>query len=104
MAFVLLDSTAVIHIPPEVRVCPYCGGKLVAQFSGWSQDDDGSWLADCVELECDTQPELDEDLEGGTDAWDEWVANHSVMPYVYWLPATMAVEKWINERYRFRMD
>jgi len=99
----LIDTNAVIDVPPEVRLCPYCGEKLYVQFSCWSQCEDGTWAADGVDLECTTEPELDEFSEDDTAAWDNWFATHSEMPYMYWLPATVAVEKWVNEHYRFAL-
>jgi len=99
----LLDTNAVVRIPPNVRVCPYCGGTLSASFTAWTQEDDGSWSAEEIDLECDTMPDLAEDNPSSLEAWDEWHARHSYMPYVYWLPVTVAVLRWINRRYRFRV-
>ena len=33
--------------------------------------------------------------------WNDWMDQHSDMPYVNQLPVDERVKKWINERYRF---
>ena len=95
----LIESNATIDIPPQVAVCPYCGKKLTAAFTGWEQTVDGSWIANTVELDCEGEP----DIESDTEAFDEWLGEHTYMPYVYWLPVTELVTKWINSKYRFKI-
>jgi hypothetical protein len=100
---VVIRSGATLDVPPEVRLCPYCGGKLAVSFSAWTQQNNGEWCADGVELDCTTEPELPEGVfeDDPTSRWYEWLMQHSDMPYVYWLPATVEVEKWVNKTYRF---
>ena len=92
---VLIKTNSVLDVPATVQICPYCGGELYVQFSCWTQDYDGTWKADGVELECNTEPGVE------SDDWADWHARHSQMPYVYWLPATVTVERWVNANYRF---
>lgn len=99
-----IDCSTVIDVPPEVAVCPYCDGKLAARPESWTQEDDGTWSANHSGIECCNQPELDEDRDGGTDDWDEWLASHSVMPYVHWLPVDNLVVDWLKANYRFNCD
>ena len=94
----VLATSAVLDVPADVQLCPYCGGRLHVQFAAWTQADNGAWEAESVELDCDTMPDFD------SGKWEEWHARHSDMPYVYWLPATQAVEKWVNKNYRFEVD
>jgi len=89
-----------IQIPEEVAVCPYCKAKLSVQPDSWTQNDDGSWSLDMGHGECAAEPDMEEDEE----AWETWLANHSIEPYTYQLPVDMKVTAWINERYRFEMD
>lgn len=99
----LLESGAVLDVPASVAVCPYCGGALRTGFSGWTQLGDGSWIAECLDMDCVTEPELAED-EDQSDQWEEWLAQHTYMPYVYWLPVDLKVTKWVNANYRFKID
>ncbi len=90
----VLASDAVIDIPPEVAVCPYCDAKLTATFESWEKQENGIVGTSPV-LECETCPDID------SREWDSWLDVHTDMPYVYLLPVCQKVEKWINERYRF---
>lgn len=96
-----IATDAIVDVPVEVCVCPYCGGKLYARFSMWTENDDKTWSCYSVELDCESEPELDEDDPESLSLWDDWFAGHSQMPYVYWLPACLKVQDWVNERYRF---
>lgn len=91
----LLDPDKTLEIPPEIAVCPYCGTKLTANFTGWTQNDDGSWSADSMDLVCETGPDID------SEDWDFWFESHSDLPYVYLLPVEERIKAWLNERYRF---
>jgi len=35
------------------------------------------------------------------DQWEEWMQQHSEMPYVYQLPVDERVKDFINKKYRF---
>lgn len=98
----LLETNATIAVPIEVAVCPYCGKKLAASLTEWEQSDDSVWLgiATSIDLDCEGEPDL---YEGDTnaEAFDEWLAEHTYMPYVYWLPVEVRVRQWINSKYRF---
>ena len=101
----IVSPDTVLDIPPEVQTCPYCGGKLAASFTGWteagpstSSGEPGGWIADEVSLDCETEPEID------SDEWDDWWSSHSEMPYVYMLPACQKVEAWLKEHYRFDLS
>jgi hypothetical protein len=94
----LLSRESVIDIPAGVRLCPYCGAKLRASFDWWTQQDDGSWMAESVDVSCVEEPDIDE------DDWEDFWGNHSQMPYVYWMPAQTAVLEWVNKTYRFEVS
>ena len=51
--------------------CPYCGGKLSFWINGCELDEATGWFATDLDINCDTEPDID-----GPD-WEEWWANHS---------------------------
>lgn len=81
------------------EACPYCGGDLECQADSWEQQDDGTWKADHLDIECLTMPDMDKE-----DEWEAWWLGHNMMPYENWLPMTLRVEKYIGENYRFKMQ
>lgn len=91
-----LDCHKTIPIPREVGICPYCESDLIAQPTAWEQLDDGTWCANESGIECTNQPDPDDE-----DAWDEWVQEHTDMPYVYWLPVDTKVLAWMRRQFRF---
>ena len=103
-----------IYVPREIAVCPYCNEHLnestplVARLMGWEQSGKRRgvrmWKVSEIELECSSEPELDEDGEEDEEAFESWVEFHSEMPYVYWLPVELRVRAWINACYRFVME
>lgn len=101
----ILPHDAIIEVPPEVAVCPYCGAKLWVQLDTWTQLDDGMWGAmedETPHANCDSEPEIHEDFtDDEIDRYEEWARVHSKMPYVYQLPVEVRIGKWINATYRF---
>src|SRR6185436_3567524 len=81
-----VKSDHLFEVPRTIAVCQYCGGKILAQCDSWAQGDDGQWLADHCSVDCETEPG---EISG--DEWRDWWANHSDMPYVYWLPVEIEV-------------
>ncbi len=80
-------------------LCPYCKGDLTYECDGWDEDDNGQWESDgSFSIDCSTEPDMD------SDDWEDWMQSHSEMPYVHQLPIDISVQKWINSRYRFRLD
>lgn len=69
--------------------CPYCGGKLTVSVNGWHKEDDG-WVADDLQLDCENDDEKHED--------------HCDMPYLNWLPVEQQILRWMNARYRWKLD
>lgn len=84
-----------IDIPRNVAVCPYCQGSLVASVSGCIESDSGKWLADSIDLDCVTEP----DIEADNGQWEAWITQHTYMPYVHWLPVDLKVQDWINRNF-----
>jgi hypothetical protein len=73
-----------IDIPPDVALCPYCGGKLIAYVNGWEEPDEGDiWDVIEIDLQCEH-----EDIDNPND--------HTYMPYVYWLPVEKRIIAWLN--------
>ena len=78
------------------KLCPYCKGDLTYTANGWVQDDNGLWMADSFDMDCSTEPDMEDD-----DEWNDWFNNHSEMPYFYQLPVDERVKEFINSKYRF---
>ena len=51
--------------------CPYCGGKLSISVNGCELDEATGWFATDLDINCDTEPDID-----GPD-WEGWWADHS---------------------------
>lgn len=51
--------------------CPYCGGKLSFSINGCELDEATGWFATALDINCDTEPDID-----GPD-WEGWWADHS---------------------------
>ena len=51
--------------------CPYCGGKLSFSINGCELDEATGWFATDIDINCDTEPDID-----GPD-WEGWWADHS---------------------------
>lgn len=77
------------------NLCPYCKGNLTYRCNGWEQDENGLWMADSFDMECSTEPDVE------SDEWEDWMQQHSEMPYVYQLPVDEKVKDFINKKYRF---
>lgn len=78
------------------KLCPYCKGDLTYTVNGWEQDDNGLWMADSFDMDCSTEPDMEDE-----DEWNDWFNNHSEMPYVHQLPVDERVKEFINSKYRF---
>ena len=78
------------------KLCPYCQGDLTYTANGWEQDDNGLWMADSFDMDCSTEPDMENE-----DEWNDWFNNHSDMPYVNQLPVDKRVKEFINSKYRF---
>lgn len=78
------------------KLCPYCNGDLTYRCNGWEQDDNGLWMADSFDIECSSEPDMEDE-----DEWEEWLQQHSDMPYVNQLPVDEKVKRYINGKYRF---
>lgn len=95
-------ATPTFHIVPEDKefkfknICPYCTRDLTYTCTGWEQDDNELWMADSFDCECSNTPS---DME--SDEWEEWLQQHSDMPYARQLPVDNRVKEFINNRYRF---
>ena len=53
------------------RKCPYCGGALRMTINGCELDEATGWIATDLDINCDTEPDID-----GPD-WVGWWADHS---------------------------
>jgi len=86
------------HVFRGVKPCPYCGGKLSFSTSEWQQEDDGSWVATEVQIECSNEPDID------SDEWWEWSHNHGDQDYNdAWYSLTGRVLRELRTRVRFNL-
>lgn len=53
------------------RKCPYCGGPLRMSINGCELDEATGWIATDLDINCDTEPDID-----GPE-WEGWWADHS---------------------------
>lgn len=103
--FTFLDCDAVIRIahkhrdiPKQYRSCAYCDGPIAIHFESWTQNVDGTWSAEFAKADCLTEPSM------RSRNYDEWLKQHTEMPYVYWLPLETALTRWVNKHYRFNVQ
>jgi hypothetical protein len=95
----IVETDTLIHIPGVIAKCPYCGDFLTSQSQAWAKNRKGNWIATEIEMECVSAPgdeEFDDYLK-----WEAWCAQHTYMPYVYWVPVEKIVLRWLNENYRW---
>lgn len=77
--------------------CPYCGGKLVAEADEWSQEPDGSWVAETLDITCTTEPDID------GDDWEAWWAGHSQDYCQGWREIHDSLIAYLTRTTRFEM-
>lgn len=98
-----MQTTKSIQIVPSDKefrfkgLCPYCKSDLIYEVHGWIEDEEGRWEANEVESHCVSMPHFDD------PKWEEWMNQHSFMPYEYQLPVDQAVITWLQKRYRFTL-
>lgn len=85
--------------PVEGIVCPICGAKLyVSSAEQCSKADNGDWVADEINLDCESEPSWD------SPEWEVWFRWHYQTSYTDWL---LIYEKLLGEfrnKYRFNVD
>jgi hypothetical protein len=95
VSWLVLPMDATVAVPPAVAMCPICGAALVITLEACELDDDETWKASEIHVECTTEPDLDD------AAWQSWHNGHYAMPYVDWLPLNLALLAWLRHTYRF---
>ena len=65
--FVIASSDRLFRIKSP---CPYCGGAITASANAWEQDDDGSWYATDLDVNCSNEPSIE------SRKWWAWDAEH----------------------------
>lgn len=79
--------------------CPYCGGKITAQCEGWVEEDDGTWSADMIHMDCSSEPDID------SDEWDQWCADHGDGDYCdAWHRLSERILAVMRRKFRFIME
>lgn len=77
--------------------CPICGAGLLLNAGESTELDDatGEWIATEINLECESEPNID------SEEWDEWHRWHYRMPYVDWLPLEQIILNSVRRKYCF---
>lgn len=84
-----ISYSEVIHVPPEIATCPYCGGALAFTGEAWEQNDDGTWGVSEIDLECMASENREFSIYCH-------YRNDNV-----WLPVGRKVKNWANNYYDF---
>lgn len=85
----------VLPVASAIAVCPICGAALVITLEACELDDNNTWQASEIHVECTTEPDLDD------AAWEPWHDGHDAMPYVDWLPLEQTLLDWLRRTHRF---
>lgn len=77
--------------------CPICGAGLLLDAGEATEFDDasGQWIATEINLECETEPDID------SDDWEEWHRGHYRAPYTDWLPLEQRILRAVRRMYHF---
>lgn len=77
--------------------CPICGAGLMLDAGAATELDDatGEWIATEIELDCESEPDID------SDEWKEWLRWHYRMPYEDWLPLEQRILIAVRRKYYF---
>lgn len=51
-----------------------------------------------AEIDCETEPPLNDD---NADEWDAWFEEHYRMPYVDWMPYEVRAIAWLNANFTY---
>ena len=104
------DSAAAAGSPlvevPSDRVfkakspCPYCGGEIRCSANGWEQEEDGTWTASDLDIECSNEPPID------SKRWRDWDAEHGRHSDYgdAWYRLHEALVRGLKRRFRFKME
>lgn len=76
--------------------CPICGaGLLLDAGESCELTTDGAWIATEVDLQCENEPDID------NEEWDEWHRWHYSQPYTDWLPLEQRILRAVRRRFYF---
>jgi hypothetical protein len=79
--------------------CPYCGGEITCSANAWEQEEDGSWIATDLDLECSNEPPID------SKKWAEWDREHGRGDWNHaWHDLHDALIRGLKRRFRFNME
>lgn len=87
------------HVFTAKKPCPYCGGKITCTVSAWEEEDDESWIATDLDIECDSEPPID------SRRWKEWEREHGGGDWgEAWHDMKEALLRDMKRRFRFDME
>lgn len=92
---IVLPMDAVIPVASAIAVCPICAAALVITLEACELDDNDTWQASEIHVECTTEPDMED------AAWEPWQLWHYAMPYVDWLPLEQTLLAWLRCTHRF---
>lgn len=79
--------------------CPYCGGEITCSANAWEQEDDGSWIATDLDIECINEPPID------SKRWLTWDREHGRADWNHaWHDLHDALIRGLKRRFRFNME
>lgn len=71
--------------------CPICGRDVRVTVTETMEENDGTILADTVEVTCVSEPR-----DWSSDEFEEWQDHHWANPYQDWLPVQIYAKNWVN--------
>jgi len=80
------------------NLCPYCNSDIVVKAEGWTQDDNGFWFADTLDVNCISEPDIDH------PDYEDFINSHTYQPYEYWHPIVEKIKSFLYKNYRFTVD
>lgn len=87
------------HLFTAKKPCPYCGGKITCTVSAWEEEDDESWIATDLDIECGSEPPID------SRRWKDWEREHGGADWGQaWHDMKEALLRDMKRRFRFDME
>jgi len=79
--------------------CPYCRGEITCTANAWEKDEDGSYFATDLDIDCSNEPPLE------SKRWNEWNREHGQADCNdAWHNLHDAMIRGMKRRFRFNMD
>lgn len=84
---------------PKNTVCPICNSRLLVSANGcFIKDDNDDWIAENINIDCETRPERD------NKSFKTWIKSHYRFPYIDWLPIEEKLLLSFQLQYKFDIN